>query len=206
MACALSSRLGTGGVAYRHGQDGYVDTVFLGAFRREALRRVGLFDPGAITNEDAEINQRILASGGTIYLNSAIQCYYYPRDNIRALALQYFKYGRGRARTFLKHKQIVRLGSFAPFVFVFGTLSLLALGTVMPAAFWTAVGLLAVYATAILGEGLRLAFRHEWACAAVLPAIFAASHVAHACGVGWGLLYYAYNADWKRRSPPRLQD
>ena len=40
--------------------EGFVDTVFLGAFRRRVFETVGLWDPGAITNEDSELNQRIL--------------------------------------------------------------------------------------------------------------------------------------------------
>ena len=208
VACALDSRLGTGGAAFRHaGRDGYVDTVFPGAFRREALRRVGLFDPGAITNEDAEINQRIIESGGKIYLNSDIQCYYYPRESFRSLAWQYFRYGRGRARTFLKHRNVLRISSFVPFLFVFGCLSLLLLGLIFSAALWAAGGLLGVYALGLLGESARLAVRQDdWHCTLWLPPIFAASHVPHAFGVAWGLAYYTFNPDWKRLAPPALRE
>src|SRR5882757_2769124 len=42
LCAALSSRLGTGGVDYRSDQgEGYVDTVFLGAFRRKVFEAVG---------------------------------------------------------------------------------------------------------------------------------------------------------------------
>src|SRR5439155_23237168 len=69
LCAALESPLGVGGAKYRSAEaEGYVDTVFLGAFRRRVFETVGLWDPGAITNEDAELNQRILDSGGQIYL------------------------------------------------------------------------------------------------------------------------------------------
>ena len=205
VAYALNSKLGTGGAAFRHeGKDGYVDTVFPGAFRRGALQRVGLFDPGAITNEDAEINQRIIESGGKVYLSSSIECWYYPRDSIRGLAIQYFKYGRGRARTVLKHGNILRISSFLPFFFFFGTLGLLGLGGFLPAALYAGLGLGAIYAMAITLESLRIAVRHERYCALMLPAVFFTTHLAHACGVAWGLIYYSYDPDWKWQSPPTL--
>jgi succinoglycan biosynthesis protein ExoA len=207
VSIALGSKLGTGGAAYKHGKDGYVDTVFLGAFKREALKRVGLFDPGAITNEDAEINQRIIASGGKIYLSSKIECYYYPRESVKSLFVQYFKYGRGRARTVLKHKNVLRLSSFAPFLFVFGTAAMLALGALLYAPLlWAGLGALAFYVTALFGEGARLALKNEWRCAFMLPLIFATTHVSHALGVAWGLIYYALNPDWKRKGPPPLRE
>src|SRR5262245_14764892 len=44
LCAALSSPLGTGGVKYRHDGEGFVDTVFLGAFRRRVFETVGLWD------------------------------------------------------------------------------------------------------------------------------------------------------------------
>ncbi len=100
LCAALASPLGVGGAKYRSADaDGFVDTVFLGAFRRRVFETVGMWDPRAITNEDAELNQRILESGGQIYLSRDIVVHYFPRDSYATLAKQYFKYGRGRART-----------------------------------------------------------------------------------------------------------
>ena len=88
------------------GPEGFVDTVFLGAFPRRVFEKVGLYDPGAVTNEDAELNQRILDAGGRVYLSREIVVHYYPRDSFRALARQYFRYGRGRARTLAQAREV----------------------------------------------------------------------------------------------------
>ena len=46
VCAALSSPLGVGGAAYRsHVNEGYVDTVFLGAYRRSVFDRIGPWDP-----------------------------------------------------------------------------------------------------------------------------------------------------------------
>ena len=117
VCAALGSPLGMGGAAYRDAsREGYVDTVFLGAFRRDVFDRIGLYDEGAVTNEDAEINQRLVQSGGRIYLSRDIHVRYFPRETFRALARQYFRYGSGRARTLLKHRRVLKLRPVLPFV------------------------------------------------------------------------------------------
>jgi hypothetical protein len=82
LCAALESPLAVGGARYRSADaEGFVDTVFLGAFRREVFDLVGAYDPNAITNEDAELNQRILRAGGTVYLSRRIVVHYFPRDS-----------------------------------------------------------------------------------------------------------------------------
>ena len=128
LCAALGSPLGVGGARYRSADaEGYVDTVFLGAFRRRVFETVGLWDPGAITNEDAELNQRILDSGGQIYLSREIVVHYFPRDSFKTLAKQYYKYGRGRARTLLKLGAFPTLRPALPFLMVCGGAAMIAL-------------------------------------------------------------------------------
>ena len=92
--------------------------MFLGAFRRDVFTRFGNFDPCATPNEDAELNQRILQGGGRIYLSRAIVVHYVPRSSLRALARQYFRYGKGRARTTLKHRRLPTVRPLLPFALV----------------------------------------------------------------------------------------
>ncbi|HEY5938435.1 MAG TPA: glycosyltransferase family 2 protein, partial [Kofleriaceae bacterium] len=121
LCAALESPLGVGGARYRSSEaEGFVDTVFLGAFRRRVFETIGLWDPGAITNEDAELNQRILDAGGQIYLSRDIVVHYFPRDSFKSLATQYYRYGRGRARTLLKLGRFPTIRPLVPFLVVTG--------------------------------------------------------------------------------------
>jgi glycosyltransferase involved in cell wall biosynthesis len=138
VCAALRSPLGVGGAAYRDPErEGFVDTVFLGAFRRDVFDRVGPYDPGAVTNEDAELNQRLVDSGGRIYLSREIVVHYTPRGSFTAVARQYFRYGQGRARTLVKHGRLLRLRPVLPFL---ATASVLALMGALP---WSPAGLYA---------------------------------------------------------------
>jgi succinoglycan biosynthesis protein ExoA len=196
---ALRSPLGAGGASYRSTEnEGFVDTVFLGAFRRRVFDDVGLYDAGAITNEDAELNQRILAAGGKIYLSRAIVAYYYPRSTLRSLAGQYFWYGRGRARTMLKHRRLDRLRPVLPFLGVTASVALLVVPELHPVIPWAVGG----YLTLAALEAFRVGKSCRLAGKARMLAIFPAMQVAHGVGFGLGLLRYGIRPDWEPTSGP----
>ena len=102
---ASKSPLGNGGAKYRDpNYDGYAETVYIGCYWRNAVIDLGRFDEDAVTNEDAELNLRLLKKQDkAIYISSCIQVWYLPRDSFLSLLRQYFKYGRGRSRTASKH-------------------------------------------------------------------------------------------------------
>jgi succinoglycan biosynthesis protein ExoA len=202
LCAALESPLGVGGAAYRSAdREGFVDTVFLGAFRRDVFDRVGLFDPCAITNEDAELNQRLLASGGRIYLSKEIVVHYEPRASFSELFRQYFRYGAGRARTLLKHRRLPSLRPVLPFAAVTGGA---ALALAVPFEPFTPFAALAL--TSYLGvcavEAVRVTRRAAgragagWRALPLVLAIFPTLHLAHGLGFAKGLARYSLRPDW----------
>jgi glycosyltransferase involved in cell wall biosynthesis len=206
LCAALTSPLGVGGAGYRDAsKEGFVDTVFLGAFRRKIFETIGLYDPRAITNEDAELNQRLLESGGKIYLSREIEVHYYPRDSFKTLAKQYYKYGRGRARTLLKLGRFPTIRPAIPFLMVVGGATMLAIPPLWPiapaafAAYLLATGAEAVRVGRDLGPG---GIATVWG---ILPTL----HVSHGIGFAAGLLRYLREPDWapleKLESTPRAQ-
>ena len=193
LCAALTSPVGVGGAHYRRaGGEGFVDTVFLGAFRKAIFETIGLYDPKAITNEDAELNQRLLASGGKIYLSPDIEVHYYPRESFATLAKQYWKYGRGRARTLLKLGRFPTLRPMIPFAMVIGASALVLvppLWPLAPAAF-------AAYALMTGAEAVRVAAPLGPAGVLTAWAIFPVLHASHGAGFASGLLHYLRAPDW----------
>jgi succinoglycan biosynthesis protein ExoA len=193
LCAALDSPIGTGGVKYRSAEaEGYVDTVFLGAFRRRVFETVGLWDPGAITNEDAELNQRILDSGGQIYLSRDIVVHYFPRDSFKTLATQYFKYGRGRARTLLKLGTFPTMRPLLPFFMTTGAAALVAVPLLWPLA----PAALAAYALATGAEAVRVGRRIGPTAIPLVWAMFPVLHLSHGAGFWAGLWQYLRKPDW----------
>ena len=118
---ALKHSVGVGNAKWHLGNfSGYVDTVYLGTFWKKLFDEIGLYDTNCKTNEDAELNLRILKAGGKIYLDSSIKVVYFPRESLKKFASQYFRYGRGRSYTVLKHKKITSLRHLAPVLLVVG--------------------------------------------------------------------------------------
>jgi glycosyltransferase involved in cell wall biosynthesis len=103
IAAAMSSPFGAGPARFHTGGlAGWVDTVYLGAYRAEVVRRVGGYATDFDVNEDAELAHRLAPHGG-IWFDPTIRSTYTPRSSLRAVARQFFRYGKGRARTVVRH-------------------------------------------------------------------------------------------------------
>ena len=108
VAAAMTSWFGVGGAAFHiGGQAGPALTVYLGCFRRSALVRVGGFDESMIRAQDWELNHRIRETGGLVWFTPDLHVTYRPRDSVRALAKQYWQYGRWRREVTRRHPETV---------------------------------------------------------------------------------------------------
>jgi glycosyltransferase involved in cell wall biosynthesis len=115
VAAATTSWLGTGGASYRTGgEEGPVDTVYLGVFDRAAIEQVGLFDERLIRNQDYELNIRLRGAGGVVWFDPELWVGYRPRGTWRALARQYFEYGRWKATVIRLHPAATRPRQLLP--------------------------------------------------------------------------------------------
>jgi GT2 family glycosyltransferase len=107
---ALSTRLGVGGARFRTLPEGEVDVDagFTGVWRREVLLAHGGWDEDWPINEDGELAGRIRRDGGRIVCLPEMAASYEPRDSLRALARQYWRYGHYRAKTSRRHPDSMR--------------------------------------------------------------------------------------------------
>lgn len=135
VAAAMRSSLGVGSARFHTGgEEGAVDTVYLGCFRRSALERVGGYDPRFTRTQDWELNHRIRATGGTVWFTPELVVTYRPRPTVRALARQYRDYGRWRRAVSRTHDGTLNPRYLAPPVMVAGTTAATVLGVLWPPA------------------------------------------------------------------------
>ncbi len=119
IAKMLSSRFGVGNASFRvNGDEGYVDTVPFGAFRREVFENWGLYDERLTRNQDNEMNWRIRKNGGKIYMSHKIRCTYYCRDTIGGIAKQGFLNGKWNVITMRVCPGSMGIRHFIPFAFL----------------------------------------------------------------------------------------
>jgi succinoglycan biosynthesis protein ExoA len=161
-AAAQNSFLGTGGSAHRLlNRGGWVEHGHHALFNLEQFHKVGGYDDELRFNEDAELDRRLIQSGGRIWLADDLVITYFPRSNTISLFRQYVKHGRGRAHTFARHGGRTRirhfiLPSIAPIV-ILGFLGPLYWPLAVPASAWL---------FACLSYGLVLGIKQRDICAA----------------------------------------
>jgi glycosyltransferase involved in cell wall biosynthesis len=192
VACAMTSPFGVGTSRFHYSEEEiFVDTVYLGAYRRQVFEKIGLFDEEAHYGEDDELNYRLVKSGGKILLSPKIRSRYFPRPSLRALGRQYFNYGRGKVRTTKKHGRPPSLAQLAPGAFVFLLVGSLLMMGVSP-VFWvffviTSGGYSIAAVTASIASGARCG----WFVVPALPVCFLTMHVSYGVGFLFGLLRLA---------------
>ena len=182
VAAAMTSRLGVGASRFHTGGDaGPADTVYLGVFRREWLRRMGGYDPRFTRAQDWELNHRIREAGGLVWFSPRLRVAYRPRPTLAALARQYRDYGRWRRVVARTHAGTINARYLAPPAALVGVV----VGVVGGFAWWPLWLVPAAYLVLTTVGGLtvrdaRLEPRDRWWLPLVLPTM----HLAW----GWGFL------------------
>jgi glycosyltransferase involved in cell wall biosynthesis len=190
IACALESPFGGHNWMPNRDRRSEVDTVFCGAFRPFVFERAGPYDEEVGTAEVEELNIRIRKAGGKVVYDPSIWLEYAPRPSLRALFVQYYRYGLNKMAVAVKHRQVVSGRSVVPLVFV-GSLALLGAGSLRaPLARRLLAAELAVYGACALGFGV-LAVRgrgESWSLLPRVVACFPIFHAAHGLGSARGWL------------------
>src|SRR3954451_6093207 len=183
VARAMTSRFGVGNAPFHvGGEEGPADTVYLGVFRREAIERVGGYDEKFTRAQDWEMNYRVRQTDGLVWFTPKIRVAYRPRGSARALASQYFHYGRWRYEVMRRHPGSVNLRYLAPPVAVLGLAAGLVLGL---------IGLVA-WPWLLLGLGLPLAY----AAAVLIAAVVTSRGLSPAARAQIALVYPTMHLSW----------
>lgn len=181
IAAALTSRLGAGPARFHTGgASGFVDTVYLGAFRRQLAHEAGGYAEDMATNEDAEFAVRMRPSGG-IWFDPAIRSTYTPRRSLRGLARQFYRYGRGRATTVRRHP-----GSLSPRQLAAPAL---VVGLFSP---WR-LGVIGAYTVLVAGRSL-MRVRHDGPATVGFLLAMPAMHLPWGAGFLLGLVRPSHSA------------
>ena len=169
----------------------WTDTVYLGAWRTETLRRLGGMRADWAVNEDYELNVRLRAAGGRVYLSPTIRSSYFVRPSLPKLARQYARYGFWKVRTVLLHPSSLRWRQLVAPAFVASVLL-----TPFFMVLFGRVGALhlALYAAANITASAVTASRSGWGLFPLLPGTFLTIHLAWGAGFLAGCLYWPFRA------------
>jgi len=182
-AYIVDTPLGSGGSTHRGGRvSKMVDHGHHAAFQLSSFRKIGGYDETFTHNEDAEYDRRLKASGGRIFLDAEIRISYLPRSTPAGLARQYYNYGRGRARNFMKHGDRPGLRQMAPPITLVSCVAGFALAPFFPLALAAPAGYLALLVVA----SLAVAFRMKSACGLL-------------AGIASGIMHFSWSIGFIRQ-------
>jgi succinoglycan biosynthesis protein ExoA len=184
-AAAQNSVLGTGGAPHRHmGSAQWVDHGHHALFDLRLFMTVGGYDEHFAANEDAELDRRLIAAGGRIWLEPRAAISYFPRQSIGSLFRQYHNYGKGRARNLKRHPAPIKVRQLVPlaiFPAILAALAGVSLAPLHPGVLLLVLPVLCWMVCAV-GIGLLLGWRARSMCGAGAGIAALTMHAAWSLG------------------------
>jgi succinoglycan biosynthesis protein ExoA len=196
VALALETPLGRGGAEFRQPSNSEieVDSGFTGVWPRSVLEAHSGWNEDWHNDQDSELAARIRDSGGRIVCLPEMGARYIPRDSLKALARQYWRYGVYRAKTSGAHPETMRRSHLlAPSLAVSLAAAILPLGGLRKLG----RAAVALWCAAVVGVATAEAWRADTTDldasvgdVAALPAVFGAMHLAWGFGFLFGCVRF----------------
>jgi glycosyltransferase involved in cell wall biosynthesis len=192
VSIATSTPFGVGDSRFHYStEEDWVDSVYMGAWRKEVFHKIGLFDEELVRNQDDEFNYRLRKHGGKILLSPKIKSKYTVRSTLKALWKQYYQYGFWKVRVLQKHPKQMSVRQFIPPLFVSSLIISLLASLLLPYV-WLLFGLFFGYYLLVnLAVSGLTASRNGWHHLFRLPFVFPILHISYGLGFLVGLLKFA---------------
>lgn len=180
------------GVAYfrRSYYEGYVDTVWPGAYRREVFETVGLFREHLHRTEDLDFHARLRNYGFRIWQTPLIRPYYLPRSTWQDLARQYFGNGEQVIETFLINRQAIAWRHLIPFLWITFLGIFIALAIFIPPMQIMLFGYLGGYLLTCVISSFMIGLKNGMGYLWIAPFVFILIHVSYGVGSYWGIFHF----------------
>lgn len=189
VAFAMSSPFGMGSGRFHYAEkEIFVDTVYLGCYRRKVFNKIGMYDEQLHYSEDDELNYRLIKDGGKIFLTPKIKSHYYCRSSLSSLWRQYYNYGYGKVRTLKKHKGLPSWRHVAPPTFVLSIIGSSVLWVVNSIFGWLLLAVSSGYLGLSITTSFKISFQKGWRYFLVLPITFGVIHFSYGIGFLYGIL------------------
>ncbi|MGH9828229.1 MAG: glycosyltransferase family 2 protein [Blastocatellia bacterium] len=184
----LSNPFGVGNSRFRtSSEEGYVDTVPFGAYRREIFDRVGLYNERLVRNQDNDLSSRIRQAGGKIYLTPTLTTDYIAVRGFRDLLKQAFFENQWHAVTIFENVRALGWRHVCPAVFVMILVLLLVLTSVTSLAGAALGAVVLIYSIAACWFALRDRAKSPPLVIAAMPFGCFLFHITYGLGTIAGL-------------------
>jgi succinoglycan biosynthesis protein ExoA len=188
---AHESRFGIGVAKFRQrSYEGYVDSVWPGAYRKGAFDEIAPFREELTRNEDIDRNARLRLRGYKVYVSPKIRATYFTRDSLSGLWHQNLANGCAVSQTLFINRRALSLRHLIPVVFLMAIIGSILGAFVTPLALFALGGILASYLALCILFGIQVGLKHGVRYVPIMPIMFWTIHFSYGLGTLWGLLKY----------------
>ncbi len=188
---AEQSMFGAGIAPYRQDTDEkkYIKSLFHGAYRKEVIDKVGLFNEKLIRTEDNEYHYRVYKAGYLICYDPNIHSYYQTRNSLKGMIRQKYQNGFWIGKTMFICPGCVSLYHLVPFAFILAII--LSTLLCLTGFSWPAICLWIAYFTGNIGMSVVAIVnsRKKNMYLLLLPIVFSLLHIAYGIGTLRGLIH-----------------
>jgi glycosyltransferase involved in cell wall biosynthesis len=169
--------------------EGEADTVPYGCFRKDVFRKVGFFDERLLRAQDYEMNRRITAAGGKIWMNPEIRVQYYQQPDLPS----FIKKQVAHEAPYNAYLWYLAPYAFTPRHAITGVFAAGVIGGLLISRFSTVVAIIfgsvmALYFALAFAAGVQQAVRYKEPRHVIFAPIgFFLYHLLHGVGVLIGL-------------------
>lgn len=183
------SKFGIGVAKFRQKDyEGFVDTVWNGAFWKWIFDKVGFYNEELHRSEDNDMNNRIIKSGHQIYQNKNIIAYYKPRTSVKKVLNQNYANGIAIGNSIVNNREIIRIRHLVPVLFL---LTIVLFGATWGLSFFSRiVEVLALgsYFLVDMMESLKIGVKKRIKYVPLMFILFFLLHIAYGVGTIVGVL------------------
>lgn len=187
----LSSRFGVGNSGFRvASQGGFVDTVPFGAYKREVLERVGLYNERLRRNQDNDLSARVRTCGGRIYLTPELTVQYHPTGSVWRLFRKAFNDSKWHFFSVRENPRSMSARHFAPLVMLLFFFCLSIVSLLVPRALYGLGLVFALYFLVGFSFAMTRARQLGFAGTLLFPFACFGFHLAYGTGTLMGFLRF----------------
>lgn len=182
---------GSSGASFRTQPEGDSDTLPYPVFRRQILLDLGGYDERLTRNQDNDMNYRVRAAGGRLWLTGATHAVYHARRTVRDLLRYAVQNGQWCGVSARLQPRSLGLRHYIPLLFsigLAGTAVCLLVPGLRPLGL---VGLGVVVLHLLIGAaiGVHTAVRHREPAALFMPLLFFAFHALYGAAFARELVF-----------------
>jgi len=161
-------------------EERYTDHLSFSCYRKEAVEKVGGFDPVFWCGQDYELDIRLRKAGYKILYTPKTKVYHFKRDSVRSLWRQMYRYGIARAKMVKKHHDTLKFFHLLGPGFILGVLLVVLLTILGLLPLWIIPSLVIAYILMSLVSTLQITRKPSVVVSSVL--FYLLIHIGYGAG------------------------